>query len=159
MKRSGRFCANSTETHPSLASLGASRCDSEGHSHRRRADRCHFVMRRSQLKSGRQRRAKRTSADASRQLALPIEVSPNYWVAPSRHDAVVVAGDRCSGNAVQTDDALLRTAEVVRIVNHHRCTLYRWMRAGAFPQRHRGKGWKRSEIERWLAGDTSRKAN
>ena len=118
-----------------------------------------FVMRRSQLKSGRQRRAKRTSADASRQLALPIEVSPNYWVAPSRHDAVVVSGVRSSGNGVQTDDALLRTADVVRIVKHHRCTLYRWMRAGAFPQRHRGKGWKRSEIERWLAGDASHKAN
>ena len=116
-------------------------------------------MRRSQLKSGRQRRAKNASADASRQLALPIEVLPNYWVAPSRHDAVVVAGDRRSGNAGQTDDTLLRTADVVRIVNHHRCTIYRWMRAGAFPQRHRGKGWKRSEIERWLAGDSSRNAN
>jgi predicted DNA-binding transcriptional regulator AlpA len=118
-----------------------------------------FLMRRSKLKSSRQRRAKRTSADASRQLALPIEVSPNYWVAPSRQDAVVVAGDRPSDNAVKTDDALLRTADVVRIVNHHRCTLYRWMRAGAFPQRHRGKGWKRSEIERWLASDAFRNAN
>jgi predicted DNA-binding transcriptional regulator AlpA len=116
-------------------------------------------MRRSQLKSGRQRRAKRTSADTSRQLALPIEISPKYSVAPSRHDAVVVAGVRCGGDTFETDDALLRTADVVRIVNHHRCTLYRWMRAGAFPQRHRGKGWKRSEIERWLAGDASRKAN
>jgi predicted DNA-binding transcriptional regulator AlpA len=116
-------------------------------------------MRRSQLKSGRQRRAKRTSADASRQLALPIEVSPKYSVAPSRHDPVVVAGVRSSGNALQTDDAILRTPDVVRIVNHHRCTLYRWMRKGAFPQRHRGKGWKRSEIERWLAGDAFRKAN
>lgn len=116
-------------------------------------------MRRSQLKSSRQRRAKKASADASRQLALAIEISPKYSVAPSRHDAVVVSGVRCSGNAVETDDAILRTPDVVRIVNHHRCTLYRWMRKGAFPQRHRGKGWKRSDIERWLAGDAYLKAN
>jgi predicted DNA-binding transcriptional regulator AlpA len=52
-----------------------------------------------------------------------------------------------------TEDVILRTPEVVKIVNYHRCTLYRWMRAGEFPKRHRGKGWKRSEIERWLAND------
>jgi predicted DNA-binding transcriptional regulator AlpA len=116
-------------------------------------------MRRSQLKSRRQRQLKRASADGSRQLALPIEVFPKFSVAPLRHDAVGGAGVGWSHNAVQADDALLRTADVVRIVKYHRCTLYRWMRAGAFPQRHRGKGWKRSEIERWLAGDVSRKAN
>ena len=97
--------------------------------------------------------------DLSRQLVLPIEVPSKRSFASLQPDAVVVSAFRSTGNANQTEDALLRTSDVVRIVNHHRCTLYRWMRAGAFPQRHRGKGWKRSEIERWLAGDPARKAN
>jgi predicted DNA-binding transcriptional regulator AlpA len=109
--------------------------------------------------SGRQRRSKRGPGIASNQLALPIEVPPKRSDVPSRRGALIAAGIRSGGEAVEVDDALLRTADVVRIVNHHRCTLYRWMRAGAFPQRHRGKGWKRSEIERWLASDSSRKTN
>jgi predicted DNA-binding transcriptional regulator AlpA len=116
-------------------------------------------MSRSYRKFGRQRRSKRTPGMASRQLALPIEVPAKRSSQVSRVDAVGAGIVRSTRDVVEVDDALLRTVDVVRIVNHHRCTLYRWMRAGSFPQRHRGKGWKRSEIERWLASDASRKAN
>ena len=97
--------------------------------------------------------------DRSRQLALAIETPVERAAAPSLRAPVVVSSCSSNGDATAAEDALLRTSDVVRIVKHHRCTLYRWMRAGEFPQRHRGKGWKRSEIERWLASDISRTAN
>ena len=55
-------------------------------------------------------------------------------------------------------DQILKMNDVVRIAGHHRCTIYRWMHAGKFPKQHSFKGqhagWRRSEIERWLAGDS-----
>jgi predicted DNA-binding transcriptional regulator AlpA len=95
----------------------------------------------------------------SGQLALAIE-APTEGASPaSQPELFIVSNSRSNGSASPAEDALLRTSDVVRIVRHHRCTLYRWMRAGEFPQRHRGKGWKRSEIERWLASDAARSAN
>lgn len=95
----------------------------------------------------------------SRQLALAIEAPTERASASRKPEPVVVSSAPSRGNAASAADAILRTPDVVRMVNHHRCTLYRWMRAGKFPRRHRGKGWKRSEIERWFASDASRSAN
>jgi len=57
-------------------------------------------------------------------------------------------------------DQVLSTHDVERITGKHRCTIYRWVLAGAFPQRRAGGGcgWLRSDVERWLKGDGSSKA-
>lgn len=116
-------------------------------------------MRRKQRRPGRLASPKRASADVSRQLALAIEAPAGRSIAPPLPAPAVVSSPRSKSDASLIEEAILRTPEVVRMVNYHRCTLYRWMRAGEFPKRHRGKGWKRSEIERWLASDGSRTAN
>ena len=55
-------------------------------------------------------------------------------------------------------DQVLSTHDVERITGRHRCTIYRWVRAGSFPAKRAGggKGWLRSDIERWLTGGDSR---
>jgi prophage regulatory protein len=69
---------------------------------------------------------------------------------------------RTAPHRVQSDaptalDQILTTRNVLEIVGRHRCTLYRWMMAGQFPKKHsfRGRtvGWRRSDVEKWLAGD------
>ena len=69
---------------------------------------------------------------------------------------------RPNGHAVALPtgtDRILSTRQIVAITGHHRCTIYRWMQAGKFPQRHGYKGlttgWRQSEITSWLAGDKS----
>ena len=49
-------------------------------------------------------------------------------------------------------DQVLSTQDIVRITGRHRCTIYRWVRAGTFPERRAGggRGWLRSDVERWL---------
>jgi predicted DNA-binding transcriptional regulator AlpA len=92
-----------------------------------------------------------------RQLALPI-------AAPGRSDLPAVPKwssdgrpNRAQNVRIAALDQILTTRDVVAIVGHHRCTLFRWMSAGQFPHKHqfRGRkvGWLRSEIEKWLAGD------
>ena len=51
-------------------------------------------------------------------------------------------------------DQVLGTREVERITGRHRCTIYRWVRAGTFPEKRAGggRGWLRSDVERWLQG-------
>jgi len=65
---------------------------------------------------------------------------------------------RVPNDRIAALDQILTTRDVVAIVGHHRCTLFRWMSAGQFPYKHsfRGRkvGWLRSDIEEWLAGDT-----
>jgi predicted DNA-binding transcriptional regulator AlpA len=53
-------------------------------------------------------------------------------------------------------DQLLSTRDVERITNRHRCTIYRWVRAGTFPGKRAGggRGWLRSDVERWLQGSS-----
>ena len=55
-------------------------------------------------------------------------------------------------------DQVLSTHDVERITGRHRCTIYRWVRAGTFPPKRAGggKGWLRSDVERWLNGNGSR---
>ena len=52
-------------------------------------------------------------------------------------------------------DQVLGTHDIERITGRHRCTIYRWVRAGAFPEKRAGggHGWLRSDVERWLEGD------
>jgi predicted DNA-binding transcriptional regulator AlpA len=55
-----------------------------------------------------------------------------------------VAADRCLD---------VRTGELVLVRDQkHRCTIYRWIRAGTFPPKRAGggRGWLRSDVERWL---------
>ena len=54
-------------------------------------------------------------------------------------------------------DQVLSTRDVVRITGRHRCTIYRWARAGTFPAKSAGggRGWLRSDVERWLKGGGS----
>ena len=51
-------------------------------------------------------------------------------------------------------DQVLGTRDVERITGRHRCTIYRWVCAGTFPSKRAGggKGWLRSDVERWLNG-------
>ena len=54
-------------------------------------------------------------------------------------------------------DQLLSTRDIEQIIDRHRCTIYRWVRAGTFPSKRAGggRGWLRSDVERWLEGDGS----
>jgi len=51
-------------------------------------------------------------------------------------------------------DRVLSTRDIEQITDRHRCTIYRWVRAGTFPGKRAGggRGWLRSDVERWLEG-------
>jgi len=55
-------------------------------------------------------------------------------------------------------DQVLGTHYIERITGRHRCTIYRWVRAGTFPEKRAGggRGWLRSDVERWLGGADDR---
>jgi predicted DNA-binding transcriptional regulator AlpA len=57
-----------------------------------------------------------------------------------------------SRDPVSGIDQVLSTRDVERITGRHRCTIYRWVCAGTFPGKRGGggKGWLRSDVERWL---------
>lgn len=52
-------------------------------------------------------------------------------------------------------DSILRLRDVLRICGASRSSLYQWQSAGIFPQSVklgiRAVGWRKSEIEAWLA--------
>jgi predicted DNA-binding transcriptional regulator AlpA len=48
-------------------------------------------------------------------------------------------------------DQRLSTREVVLVVGVNRSTIFRWRKAGRFPQKHKSGGYLRSDIEKWLA--------
>ena len=52
-------------------------------------------------------------------------------------------------------DQVLSTRDVEQITGRHRCTIWRWVQAGSFPPKRAGggRGWLRSDVERWLHGD------
>ena len=58
-------------------------------------------------------------------------------------------------------DQVLGTHDVEHITGRHRCTIYRWVRSGTFPAKRAGggKGWLRSDVERWLNGNGSREGS
>jgi predicted DNA-binding transcriptional regulator AlpA len=55
-------------------------------------------------------------------------------------------------------DQVLSTHDVERITGKHRCTIWRWVMGGTFPPKRAGGGcgWLRSDVERWLQGNTQR---
>jgi predicted DNA-binding transcriptional regulator AlpA len=63
--------------------------------------------------------------------------------------------ERTPPERVMGMDQVLSTHDVERITGRHRCTIYRWVRAGTFPAKRAGggKGWLRSDVERWLNGN------
>jgi predicted DNA-binding transcriptional regulator AlpA len=78
---------------------------------------------------------------------------------PPRKSAVADSeplGRRLSAR-VEGMDQVLNGRDVQRITGRHRVTIYRWVRAGTFPAKRAGdgRGWLRSDIERWLKGDGS----
>jgi Predicted transcriptional regulator len=44
----------------------------------------------------------------------------------------------------------LTTREILKVVPINRSTLFRWVKSGRFPKRHRAGGWLRSDVEKWL---------
>ena len=67
---------------------------------------------------------------------------------------VTVRDTRRIPEPVAVLDQLLNTRDVERITRRHRCTIYRWVRAGTFPGKRAGggRGWLRSDVEKWLQG-------
>jgi len=89
--------------------------------------------------------------DDKKQFSLPFtatKCSPKKRVAATR-----VNSDRGS-ERIEVRDQLLNTRDVERITRRHRCTIYRWVRAGTFPGKRAGggRGWLRSDVEKWLEG-------
>ena len=87
------------------------------------------------------------------QFQLPLSVKKSR---PPRRWALV-KGERSEhslSERVAGIDQVLSTRDIERITGRHRCTLYRWVRAGTFPPKRAGggRGWLRSDIERWLKG-------
>jgi predicted DNA-binding transcriptional regulator AlpA len=66
-------------------------------------------------------------------------------------------GARPLAQRVPGIDQVLSTHDVERITGRHRCTIYRWVCAGTFPSKRAGggKGWLRSDVERWLNNSES----
>ena len=47
-------------------------------------------------------------------------------------------------------DRMIKTAELVRLLRRHRTTIFRWIKRGLFPPRHKSGDWRRSDIENWI---------
>jgi predicted DNA-binding transcriptional regulator AlpA len=51
-------------------------------------------------------------------------------------------------------DRIIKIKEITQCVNRHRCTIYRWMKAGVFPKKHAVNGhkigWLRSDLVKFL---------
>ena len=78
---------------------------------------------------------------------------------PPRKSVVVASGplERTLPARVAGIDQVLSARDVQRITGRHRVTIYRWVRAGTFLAKRAGggRGWLRSDVERWLKGDGS----
>jgi predicted DNA-binding transcriptional regulator AlpA len=87
------------------------------------------------------------------QFQLPLAVArsrPPRTKAPRVEAAISPLSERIAGI-----DQVLSTHDIERITGKHRCTIYRWVLAGTFPPRRAGggRGWLRSDVERWLNGN------
>ncbi len=86
------------------------------------------------------------------QFQLPLSVTqPHTRTLPARHRD---RPQRALPQRVAGMDQVLGTHDIERITGRHRCTIYRWVRAGTFPEKRAGggRGWLRSDVERWLDG-------
>ena len=90
------------------------------------------------------------------QFQLPLSVKKSR---PPRRSAVVRGqrSERSLSERVAGIDQVLSTRDIERITGRHRCTVYRWVCAGTFPPKRAGggRGWLRSDVERWLSGGAS----
>jgi predicted DNA-binding transcriptional regulator AlpA len=86
------------------------------------------------------------------QFQLPLAIARSR--PPKAKTARVEAPERPLPERIAEIDQVLSTHDVERITGKHRCTIYRWVLAGAFPPRRAGggRGWLRSDVERWLKG-------
>lgn len=88
------------------------------------------------------------------QFQLPLTVSEAH---PRRSPSTVRSRARSpASQRIAGIDQVLSTRDVEQITGRHRCTIYRWVCAGTFPPKRAGggRGWLRSDIERWLNGAT-----
>lgn len=78
------------------------------------------------------------------------EPTPSHAIA-----AYALAEQRALPERLRGIDQVLSTREVERITGRHRCTIWRWVQAGSFPEKRGGggRGWLRSDVELWLRGD------
>jgi predicted DNA-binding transcriptional regulator AlpA len=88
------------------------------------------------------------------QFQLPLttnDVHPRRSPSIARSRVASAASQRIAGI-----DQVLSTRDIEQITGRHRCTIYRWVCAGTFPTKRAGggRGWLRSDIERWLNGAT-----
>ena len=90
-----------------------------------------------------------TCTEPSRQLPLPIGPPPPLRITAS---PITPPSPRAL-DVTLASDQVLKTRQVLQITGCHRSTIYRRMRAGTFPRQHSSKGWRRSDIERWLADE------
>jgi len=86
------------------------------------------------------------------QFQLPLKVNearPPTSPSIARSRVASTASQRVAGI-----DQVLSTRDIEQITGRHRCTIYRWICAGTFPAKRAGggRGWLRSDIERWLNG-------
>jgi predicted DNA-binding transcriptional regulator AlpA len=91
------------------------------------------------------------------QFQLPLVVARSRL--PKAQTPRVEAPVRPLPERIAGIDQVLSTHDVEQITGKHRCTIYRWVLAGAFPPRRAGggRGWLRSDVERWLKDDGSSK--
>src|SRR6516162_2613621 len=84
------------------------------------------------------------------QLPLTVKNSQPPRPAPSKREE----RERSLPERITGIDQVLSTRDVERITGRHRCTIWRWVRAGTFPPKRAGgrRGWLRSDVERWLKG-------
>jgi len=89
--------------------------------------------------------------DRRLQLSLPIAPTKARTPSPPAPKSQISADARPPVPGV---DQVLSSRDIARITGRHRCTIYRWVRAGVFPPKRAGggRGWLRSDVEHWLAG-------
>ena len=84
------------------------------------------------------------------QFQLPLNVTRSG--PPKAKTPRVGTAERSLPERIAGLDQVLGTHDVEKITGRHRCTIYRWVLAGTFPQKRAGggRGWLRSDVERWL---------
>lgn len=90
-------------------------------------------------------------AAAPVQLSLPFYATPGASARPAVNGAehsTHIASSKPLARLPALDRLTVR--EVLKIVPINRSTLFRWVRSGRFPRRHKAGGWLRSDIEKWL---------
>lgn len=85
------------------------------------------------------------------QLPLPFYSPPKTYAKPKTNGSEH-APDPVAARSTVRLPALdrLTTREVLKVVPVNRSTLFRWVKSGRFPKRHKAGGWLRVDVEKWL---------